>query len=229
MKKTVDLGKPRDSSAVKLSATRHAPWYEEFQFGSYQKFDLNRLATYAILRLHEDNVVTSFENVVVALFSMFPKRFCLNEFEDYPDSNRVNRALLQLRPKYRNWALGSTKAGYRLTPMGLSIAKQTQSLLQDPKLQVDHHRESEAVMDPKETLRKQVLSSSAFIKYKEERFNDIERVEVLDALRLSPYAPAKVARTALGEMKALAKAARNEEALTFLSWLHKQFGVLFSE
>ena len=96
-----------------------------FDERTYEGISLNQLATYTIDLLTKKGFPITFETLTVALFKMFPKKFCLYGFEEYPDAARVNRSLLQLRPKYRNWALGDTKKGYVLTSQGREIAEIT--------------------------------------------------------------------------------------------------------
>src|SRR4051812_31232242 len=85
---------------------------------SYDSIDLNRLTVFTIAFLRKRNFATSIEHIAVADFRMFPKRFAMIGFPEFPDISRVNRALLQLRPKYRNWATGNARLGWTLMRPG---------------------------------------------------------------------------------------------------------------
>ncbi len=94
-----------------------------YEADRYSAIDLNRLTVFAIKVLSDLDVPATFENIAVALFRMFPRRFAMVGFAEYPDATRVNRALLQLRPKYRNWATGKTRLGWQLTVGGEEEAR----------------------------------------------------------------------------------------------------------
>lgn len=90
---------------------------------SYRDLPLAHLAAYAIAVVEEASLPVTIENVTVALFKLFPAHFAMIGFPSYPDGNRANRTVLQLQPKYRNYATGSAKRGYSLTPLGRHTAE----------------------------------------------------------------------------------------------------------
>lgn len=96
---------------------------------AYDSFDLNRLVSFTIQWLQELSIPTTFENIVVAAFRMFPEKFAPQGYPEYPDAARTNRALLQLGPKYRNWARGSVQKGFVLTDSGLSEVRRVKEAL----------------------------------------------------------------------------------------------------
>jgi hypothetical protein len=201
-----------------------------FDSKAYSDLDLNRLAAYAIRFLDQNDILVTFENIVVALFVMFPKKFSLVGYEQYPDSARVIRSLLQLRPKYRNWATGSAPRGFRLTPAGLIAAEETAKILVNPSLarpQVLSSKRPRTFSPEKETERR-VLQSSAFQKYNANRLDDIDPMEVLELLRAVPHTPPNVLSRYLRELENISEEAGNAEAVEFLKLLKKRFHTLFS-
>jgi len=84
----------------------------------YTDINMNHLIAYTIEYLNNNNIALSFENICVASYLMFPKKFSLIGYDEYPDSNRVNLVLLHLRPKYDNLAEGNIKSGFTLTEKG---------------------------------------------------------------------------------------------------------------
>src|SRR5205809_3198637 len=102
---------------------------QPFEESCYREADLAGLAAYTLDWLQRQNTPTTFENVVVAAFKMFPAKFSLEGYPSYPDAARVGRTLLQLGPKYRNWARGSVQKGFVLTQTGLSKVKSVQEQL----------------------------------------------------------------------------------------------------
>jgi hypothetical protein len=57
----------------------------------YSSIDLNRLASFTIHWLKERRIPMTFENIVVASFRMFPVKFALEGYSEYPDAARINR------------------------------------------------------------------------------------------------------------------------------------------
>lgn len=114
---------------TKGSHRRQVEKFAPFPEDAYQGMDLTGLATFAINRLQELQIPITFENLVVALFKLFPEKFSLEGFEQYPDAARVGRTLLQLGPKYRNWARGSVQKGFVLTESGLTKSAKVGSIL----------------------------------------------------------------------------------------------------
>src|SRR5437870_2173982 len=100
-----------------------------FAGSNYEAIDLTGLAAFTLHWLQDRHLPTTFENIVVAAFKMFPAKFSLEGFPNYPDAARVGRTLLQLAPKYRNWARGSVQKGFILTESGLQKAKAVQQAL----------------------------------------------------------------------------------------------------
>jgi len=100
-----------------------------FAEASYKDLPLAHLAAHAIAVLQDASLPVTIENVTVALFRLFPVHFAMVGFPAYPDGNRVNRTVLQLQPKYRNYATGSAKRGYSLTPLGRQTAEAVGQIL----------------------------------------------------------------------------------------------------
>ena len=84
-----------------------------------------KLIAYTINFLSEKNIQTSFNNICIAAFKLFPEKFKFsNEFSDYPHIEMLNRTLLHILPKQLDYATGSARIDYKLTKVGEIIAKQ---------------------------------------------------------------------------------------------------------
>lgn len=101
----------------------------EWDTTQYLDIDLNRLAVFALDKLEKMHIPFTFERFSILLFKLFPKKFSLKEFSTYPDLSRIERTLLQLRPKYRNWAIGNKQQGVKLTLEGQDALIQVTKLL----------------------------------------------------------------------------------------------------
>jgi hypothetical protein len=86
-----------------------------------------KLIVYTIKYLKENNIPLSWNYIVIAAFKLFPEKFYFSEeFKIFPHIEMLNRTLLHLRPKERNYATGSSRLNYQLTKFGEEIAKQVE-------------------------------------------------------------------------------------------------------
>jgi hypothetical protein len=68
----------------------------------YKDYALRTLTAYVVHWLQTWGILTSLENVAVASHRLFPVKFGMVGWSEFPDVNRTNRSVLQMRPKYRN-------------------------------------------------------------------------------------------------------------------------------
>jgi hypothetical protein len=87
----------------------------------YAKITLNELVVHAVYFLNaEDNGVAP-DDIILACFRLFPKRFSLKKYPRWPDSAMVNRHWNICRAK--GYISGDTAKGFRLTAQGLRLAE----------------------------------------------------------------------------------------------------------
>lgn len=217
-------------------STRKEPRYarmkqvcRQFPSSSYANMDNNRLAVYAINLLDENGIPRTQEALAVAVFLMFPDKFSMVGFPQYPDIERVNRTLLQLAPKYRNWATGNRHVGYTLTETGYSVLRQTNQLLQRPELQPSKKRTpKERTRDPM-TEVKEIERSLLFQGFtKKENINSKEYA-FWQLLQAFPYTPKQALEDRFRSMKEAARLAGRKDVMVFLDWVHKTYSALFRE
>jgi hypothetical protein len=97
----------------------------------YRRIALNDLVVYAVYFLSSRESEIIFEDVVAIAFRLFPERFHLRGYVDWPDSTVVNKRWLDCRAK--GLLQGSTAAGFSLTPKGLELAERTGAILSGEK------------------------------------------------------------------------------------------------
>ena len=204
---------------------------------SYQELDLNRLTVFVIDFLEQLGVPRTLENIAVADFRLFPKRFCMIDYPEFPDISRVNRALLQLRPKYRNWATGKATRGWVLTPAGIEEARSVAKKLgrhgaaQDGASGLEAFAEpssrSKRSVDPRETLTR-IRASSAFTKAMTD-WPLVSGLDVLDLLEAYAHTPPPAMRRKLDDLKHLARDASEDDLTSFLADIGKRFAALFQD
>ncbi len=204
-----------------------------FPSAVYADVDLNRLTTYTIAALGKADIPSTIENIAVANHRMFPRRFAMVGFPEFPDISRVNRALLQLRPKYRNWATGATRTGWALTRAGVAEAdaldKKLHTLASSTSVAEDRSAEPSGVTKRTvhgEDVLSRVRSSDAF-KKSQSGWAGIGALEVFDVLDAYSHTPSNVLRRRIRELRTIA-ADKNDVAVSkFLQQLVETFPTLF--
>ncbi len=209
--------------------------FEAFSSDLYESLDLAGLAVFAIQRLQELAIPVTFENLVVALFRLFPTKFCLEGYEQYPDAARVGRTLLQLSPKYRNWARGSVQKGFSLTQSGsLKVERVSKTLSSGQMAESAINRQQRPrTMD----LNKELVSleqSPLLQAWKDKNLHQTnaeqpESQAVIDMLGAYVYAPPKALRGRLQRLQQIAMQAGREDLVSFLDDVRREFASLFKE
>lgn len=205
-----------------------------FPSSAYESVDLNRLTVFTIHLLRDRNLRASIENIAVANFRQFPKRFCMIGFEEFPDISRVNRALLQLRPKYRNWATGNTRLGWTLTIAGEAEARAIKEQLERtgplpgnqntsaPPLRAE---DATRTIDSAGELRR--LRASNLYRKAQAGWEGVSTLEVFDVLGTYTHTPAPVLKKRLRELRQLAFDAKDRELIAFFDEIAERFSLLF--
>ncbi len=199
-----------------------------FPITKYADIDMNRLLIYAIGWLRDRNLPLIFEYITVASFRLFPTKFGLRGF-DYPDSNRVNRGLLQLGPKYRNWARGSTRRGYALTDPGEAVLKEIRERLSQTDrekgktqpVQDQSNLASSYTLDPAAELA-ELTATPAYNRFMELGAEGLQVEDVWTVVGAFVHTPMEAIRRRLRVLRQMAKDLGNESAATFLKALQEK-------
>jgi hypothetical protein len=77
---------------------------------------------YSLYWLHKWALRRTIEAVAVLNWRLFPTKFAMVGWPQYPDAFRTNRSLLQGQPKYRNWLTGAASKGFSLNDRGIEVA-----------------------------------------------------------------------------------------------------------
>jgi len=197
---------------------------------SYAGIDNNRLAVYAIALLEEHGIPRTQEAITVSLFLMFPEKFSLAGFPEYPEGERVTRTLLQLGKKYRNWADGNKHVGFTLTSTGRSVLQQTKQLLASPQLQlpVNQRTPKEMTRDPLKEIS-EIEATQIHQAYKQNKIESLDEFAVWELLQAFPNTPVRALRERLRAMREAAQLGGRDDIVKFLDWVAKQYRETFED
>jgi len=149
----------------------------------YTSERLDNLVTVGLLKLEEANLEQSFDNIVVILHKLFPEKFSLISFPEYPDSIRVDNTL-RLDCKHSKFLTGNRVKGFKLTSLGRIAAEDTIQKLQKKK----SSKKTEFIrLTPQRRNRatrsiNSLQSSDAFEKYSSKQFKQINKFDVCEVL-----------------------------------------------
>jgi hypothetical protein len=192
---------------------------KRFPSTNYDDFDLDRLVVYALSVLEENKISLYFDYIAVALFKLFPRKFSMANFRQYPDTNRISKALRRLTDQARkNWATGNIENGFYLTDLGREMAKQVSNSLRNPVQKKDRK--------PIVIGIKEIRTSEAFKKWFSN--GEVNNHEFFSFLKAAPYTPKKLLAEHLKKLGVSATTTKDKEVKEFLAWLEKKFNNLIS-
>ena len=96
----------------------------------YTKIILNDLVIYAIFYLNKQGPEITSEDIVSACFVLFPKRFSMQKYPQYPDSSIVSRRWSDCKSK--GYLKGNATKGFAITTRGIKRAERVEKVLGAP-------------------------------------------------------------------------------------------------
>ena len=190
---------------------------------SYEKISYDDLVTYVVYLLTAGNGThTTFEDIVAKAFKLFPKRFSLRGYPQWPDSAVVNKSWLRSRTD-KKYIVGSVKDGFRLTQRGLKVARHVEDKLQEEPAKGSHKLESELRTKSGRLLRS-LERSALFVRYKRTgNLNHMEESDLFDVLLTMPDASPRRLSSNLEQFKDAATLYDHQDIHTFLAALEHKF------
>jgi len=98
------------------------------QIKDYSKFNIDELFIYALYHLIQRKKNWSIENLIAECFQLFPKKFGMHLYPQWPDSRRVEKSWRRCRSD-KKWLIGKPGSGFKLTPIGEKIAREIERKL----------------------------------------------------------------------------------------------------
>jgi hypothetical protein len=96
----------------------------------YTKVILNDLVVYSVYHLHKQGLDITSEDIISACFVLFPKRFSMRKYPQYPDSGIVSRRWRECKSK--GYLRGNASKGFELTARGIKRAEKVEKSLGAP-------------------------------------------------------------------------------------------------
>ncbi len=206
----------------------------QFDPDIYTKITLNDLVLYSVYYLHKPGKEIAAEDIISACFVLFPRRFSLQKYPQWPDSAAVSRRWSDC--KSRGFLRGSAVKGFQLTARGIKRAQKVEKSLgkpmrpvRAPKPKVQKTIVPTQTIHPELKMRarkyvRSIESSDAYRHYKKGRpVNEFDFRSLLLTTMESP--PATLARN-LSQFKEYVNIHERKDLLSFLEYCEGKFSSL---
>jgi hypothetical protein len=150
---------------------------------TYLPLDKDRLVLFATGFLESKDIEPTYDKIVVAVFRLFPKKFCLVGFPEYPDGETVHCCLLHCT-NAKKWLSGNTRSAFGVTERGRYFLNETKKMLEGKILLTKKY--SIQAKRKEFTFLNLLKTSEAYRKFEQGRKDEISDSEILEALRVQP-------------------------------------------
>ncbi|MFA5367116.1 MAG: hypothetical protein WC333_04490 [Dehalococcoidia bacterium] len=211
--------------------------FKTCDFNLYSEIGLNDLLAYTVWTLDTEKLRPTFENIVVCAHKLFPGKFSLVGYPEFPDAARVQRVILHLGPKYVGWLNGKNKTGYSLNQRGIEAVRKTTMRLQQqegmdlmiksPKQEL---QDNIAMRTAVETRLNRIKESNSYKLWAAGTTHDINNEALIwDSLQLFITADDLTKAEAYKGILMTAKSHSDVEVQQFLAWIKKKRPYLIGE
>lgn len=146
---------------------------KSIEYDKYLNVDLDHLIMFTIGKLNEMNVDLSYENSVVAAFKLFPKKFSLSGYDQYPDSNRIRNCLNRCTMN-RKWLGGKALHGFVIIEKSIIIIQEAEKRIFGKTIK---KKTTTSKTRRKELIISEIEKSTAYSKYNKIGINSINEAD----------------------------------------------------
>ena len=190
---------------------------------SYTALPYDDLLVYAVREIIRVQERPTFERIVAKCFELFPERFALRGYPQWPDSAVVNKSWLRCRTD-KHLITGSVREGFYLTPRGEHVAEAADSRLNGgrvPSSQRITRRTEERTQEGR--LLGHIESTGPFREFVTDGvLRELSAYEITDVLLATTETGPHVLRSNLDQMKYAADIYKRSDLISFLSELEAQ-------
>jgi len=190
--------------------------FTEFE-RDYLPIDKDRLILFSLDCLNSKGIETTFDKLTVAAFKLFPQKFSLIGFPEYPDAKTVNDCIYLHCVKTKGWVSGNAQTGYKITEKGTYYLDQAKKMLEG-KIKVA--RQYGTVPRRKEfTFINLLKKTEAYKKYSKGEKEKITISEILESLKVPTSGSKETIEKHLKKYLEYAKRINDSSAVGFLEFI----------
>jgi len=185
-----------------------------------------KLIAYTMYFLEKNNIPMLFNYICIATYKLFPDRFYFGDFKEFPHIEMLNRTILHLRPKERNYATGSVRSNYKLTELGYQIALEVEEELSGKKnINKSKITAIDSVKKTSDSELKKIIQNKLFKNW--EDTGKISEFDIWNYFEVTPYSRTGFIKNQIDELKMTAKKIKSDKKIiTFLNELESTFKIL---
>ena len=192
----------------------------------YANIAMNDLVMYAayIVSLHKNEII--YEDIVFTSYSLFPAKFSLQGYNNFPDSAVILKRIVDIR--HKNFISGSNAKGYRVTIKGKKIAENVENIISGlvsipkPKATGRKNERTRA-----RRFLKHIKQSEIFQKYKKNKnFEDVSEYEFRSLLLSTMESKPSVLRKNLDDLYEQMMILNNDDMIEFLQSCKNEFDII---
>ena len=202
---------------------------------SEARFSMAHLTAYSVQWLTVWEIPSTYENVSVLNARLFPFKFTLAGFPEFPDAMCTNREILHLRPNNRGWGTSDPRKGVFLNDKGREAAAKVLGAVGPPSfdgkalpleaLPAESRRPAKGrgrTYSPSQELEDR-RSRLLFRWFKEGRLEEADVVHLLGLLGLYDHTRPLELRREFKRLRDTASDLHDEEFLSFLDAVQERF------
>ena len=189
--------------------------------GDYEPLDKDRLVLFAVSYLESRQIEPTFDKIVVAAFKLFPKKFSLIGFPEYPDGRTIYYCVYNHCTLDKKWLFGNVQSAFKVTERGRYFLDETRKMLEGKIVSTRTHittpRRKEA------TFISILKRTNAYKKYAHGEKELIDKSDLLEALRV-PLGSKGLIQANLTKYLEYAQRINESSAIKFLEFAKVKLG-----
>jgi len=204
----------------------------------YTKITLNDLVVYSAYYLHKQGSEMTSEDLISACFVLFPNRFSMQKYPQYPDSGIVSRRWGDCKSK--GYLRGNATRGFKITAKGIRRAEKVEKSLGKPlkPIRVQKPKSTKTAVPEREAVHpelkahagkyiRSIRASDAYKRYRnQESLNEFDFRSMLLCTMESP--PTTLARN-MEQFKEYVNIYKRKDLLVFLEFCEVKFSNLLGK
>jgi len=192
---------------------------QPIDFYRYENVGLDHLVMITVTTLENIGADLSYENLTIGAFRLFPKKFSLTSYPEFPDGKRTHDSIFHCFYKSKGWLAGKTSSGYAITPKGRHAIKEAELKV----IGTTSSKKSASKTRRKEAILEDLKKSDAFTKASRGLSPEITDSEFCHMLQVTLDAPRSVLNDNLSALLLYAEELGDIDAHQILSNLQTRF------
>lgn len=188
----------------------------------YLSIDKDRLSLFVVDFLQLKSIEPTFDKIVAASFKLFPKKFSLLGFPEYPDALTVHYCIYMHNTKIKGWLSGNVQTGFNLTEKGKYFLEETKKMLEGL---IKTTKKYGTVPRRKEVTFINILKkTNAYKKYLQNKKEEITNSEILDTLKVTSLNSKEIIEKHFKKYLEYAVRINDSSAIEFMEFVRKKLG-----